>query len=137
MKSPPLTGAVSPSWYYFPCKVSVDTNLKHKQRASMTSFDTIVDECAATATAQRKKVRRKRTRRSAAAEAPAEEEEAAGNEDESVTNEGAVNGNGGPDKRIWMNSDFWEYVDCLLADLRATAVANEQTAEGRKKYIEL
>ncbi|KIJ11477.1 hypothetical protein PAXINDRAFT_15687 [Paxillus involutus ATCC 200175] len=106
-------------------------------RASMTSFDTIVDECAATATAQRKKVRRKRTRRSAAAEAPAEEEEAAGNEDESVTNEGAIDGNGGPDKRIWTNSDFWEYVDCLLADLRATAVANEQTAEGRKKYIKL
>ncbi|KIJ15044.1 hypothetical protein PAXINDRAFT_12305 [Paxillus involutus ATCC 200175] len=111
-------------------------------RASMTTFDTIVEECAARAS-QRKKAKRTHRRHASAAspEAPAEEEEAArdgdsrdGDESRTTGNEDAVDGNG--DNRTWATADFWEYVDCLLADLRAAAVKQEQTTEGRQKYLE-
>ena len=38
--------------------------------------------------------------------------------------------------RIWVQTDFWEYVDLLLVDIRAQIQQEEPTLEGHKKKLE-
>ena len=39
--------------------------------------------------------------------------------------------------RIWVQMDFWEYVDLLLVDIRAQIQQEEPTLEGCKKKLEV
>ena len=41
------------------------------------------------------------------------------------------------DKRIWTLSDYWEYVDLVLCELRAKVCKTERTIAGHMKHIEM
>jgi len=83
----------------------------------MTVFESIVDECSQRAS--QKKHRGQET--------PIEHEEQ--DEEESPWADA--------DDRVWTSSEYWEYVDQVLSELRKEARATEMTPAGRAKYLEV
>ena len=38
--------------------------------------------------------------------------------------------------RVWLSTDFWEFIDLLLRDIRKEARTTERTPMGREKHME-
>lgn len=39
-------------------------------------------------------------------------------------------------EKIWTSNEFWEFVDTLLSQTRASAVAHDSTVRGQQKFLE-
>lgn len=59
--------------------------------------------------------------------------------EDSDSDDEAANENGNNDlkNRVWLPTDFWEYVDHVLRELRHEARRAENTLAGRSKYLEM
>ncbi|KAI6147784.1 hypothetical protein BKA82DRAFT_947693 [Pisolithus tinctorius] len=93
-------------------------------RASMVIFDTVVEECKEAQAAHKK----------AGLDGRQQLTLDAGN-DEDETEAAARESPPNP-VRIWASSEYWEFLDLLLCDVRKAARKAEATPHGREKHVQ-
>ncbi|KAH7928891.1 hypothetical protein BV22DRAFT_1126245 [Leucogyrophana mollusca] len=100
---------------------------KSDQRLSASSFLTVVDSCAKRVAAQKE--------REVSGAAPEVEEEPV-LADDATPEQIAAAAKAKKDKeRIWIMSEYWEFLDSMLIDLRAEARAATETPAAREEHV--
>ncbi|KAI9566494.1 hypothetical protein HD554DRAFT_2174414 [Boletus coccyginus] len=103
-------------------------------RSSMVTFNHLVHE-GRLATVNRDQPSRNTNTNSNGANEPGTEEAAAAGGTataDEVSTQTSTNGK----EKIWTSNEFWEFVDTLLSQTRASAVAHDSTVRGQQKFLE-
>ncbi|KIK79800.1 hypothetical protein PAXRUDRAFT_16130 [Paxillus rubicundulus Ve08.2h10] len=111
---------------------SARLNMKQK-RDSMTLFESVVEE-SSTRTAAQKKCAKSNLRQPG----PVTSDDTEENEENQEGAENPVTEPTSKEKaKIWTLSDYWEFVDHVLHELRAEACTAERTPAGHTKHLEV